>query len=85
MRAADRTWAGPGTMVAKPFTGRKEALRRWEVEECPGESGRERHTTGIAPCLPWDRLFSRLVVRVPLGAVLKSKGVQEEETLFKKP
>lgn len=38
----------------------------------------------LHPAFPGTGLLSRLVGRVPLGEVLKSKGVQEEETLLKK-
>lgn len=49
------------------------------------ESGGERdRLLEWHPAFPGAGLFSRLVGRVPLRAVLKSKGVQEEETLFQK-
>lgn len=49
------------------------------------ESGGERdRLLEWYPAFPGTGLFSRLVGRVPLGTVLKSKGVQEEESLFKK-
>lgn len=48
------------------------------------ENGGERdRLLELHPAFPCTGLFSRLVARVPLGAVLKNKGVQEE-TLFKK-
>lgn len=85
MTAADRTWAGPGTMVAKAPTCIKEALRLWEVKEYHGEWGRERdRLLELHPSFPGIGLFSRLVGRVPLGTVLERKGVREEWTLFRR-